>query len=579
MLSNIKIDRNAWILLAVCAFVMLPFLGLADFNTKGEPREAVVAYSILDSGNWILPTNNGGEMPYKPPFFHWCIAVCSFLNGGVVNEFTSRLPSAIALIALTVWTYIFVAKRRDPVTALATALITFTTFELHRAGANCRVDMVLTAATVGAIYSLYTWWERGMKGVPWLAILMMSIGTLTKGPVGTIIPCLVLGIFMLLRGVNFFRAFFSLFAWALLSLILPLAWYIAAYGQGGQAFLDLVIEENFGRMTSTMSYDSCVNPWPYNIVTLVAGFVPWTLAVLMVVFVLPYRSYKRSEAADSWRALFRMCRTMPAVNLLATVAAATIFIFYCIPQSKRSVYLMPMYPFVAYYVAKLLIYVSRNKISVVKGFGDIMAAIAALLFVCFIAIKAGVVPDSLFGSGRHAAQNITMMHAIGNLSGFWTWLWLLVSPAAAIMWFTKWRNKCNANTIVPVISAVVMAIYVSMSGAYQPAVLNVKSVKDIASEIDAAAPQSEGNLYEFIEMGEFANGDPVHYFEVNFYIGDRIASFYKLKPDTGFLLIGDRDAEKYLPSFNSEGYTFEPRYISYRPMLGQTPTLYKFHRN
>ena len=65
-----KIDRTAWLLLVVCVFVMLPFLGLADFNTKGEPREAVVTYSILDIGNWILPTNNGGEMPYKPPFFY-----------------------------------------------------------------------------------------------------------------------------------------------------------------------------------------------------------------------------------------------------------------------------------------------------------------------------------------------------------------------------------------------------------------------------------------------------------------------------------------------------------------------------
>ena len=577
-MKDIKIDRTAWMLLAICVLVMIPFLGLADFNTKGEPREAVVAYSILDSGNWILPTNNGGEMPYKPPFFHWCIAALSLLNGGVVNEFTSRLPSAIALIAMTVWTYVFVAKRRDQSTALATALITFTTFELHRAGANCRVDMVLTAATVGAIFSLYTWWERGMKGVPWIAILLMSVGTLTKGPVGTLIPCLVAGIFLLLRGVNFFRAFFSLTGWALLSLVLPLAWYAAAYGQGGQEFFDLVMEENFGRMTSTMSYESCVNPWPYNIVTLVAGFFPWTLAVVMAAIVLPYRSFKRSEAADSWKALFRMCRTMPAVNLLSTVAAVAIFVFYCIPQSKRSVYLMPMYPFVAYYVAKLLIYVSRNKISVVKVFGDIMAAIACLLFVCFLVVKAGLVSESVFGNGRHATQNIAMMHAIGDLSGFWTWLWILVSPAAAVMWWTKWRKKCDASTIVPAISGIIIAIYISMAGAYQPAVLNVKSVKGVAAEINAVAPQAEGDIYEFIEIGEFADGDPVHYFEVNFYIGDRMASFYKRKPDNGFLLIGDRDAEKYFPQFESDGYTFEDSYALPRPMLGQMPRLYKFHR-
>ena len=362
----------------------------------------------------------------------------------------------------------------------------------------------------------------------------------------------------------------------MLSLLLPLAWYVAAYAQGGPEFLDLVMEENFGRMTNTMSYDSCVNPWPYNIVTLVGGFVPWTLAVLMVIFVLPYRKFKKSPAADSWRELFCMCRTMPPVNLLATVAASAIFIFYCIPQSKRSVYLMPMYPFVAYYVAKLLIYVSKQKISVVKVFGDIMSVIAALLLVCFIVVKAGLVPDCIFGSGRHAAKNIAMMNAIGSLHGFWTWVWVLVSPAAAVLWWVKWRKESGAYSIVPLISVVIMAIYVSMAGAYQPAVLNVKSVKSVAAEINAAAPQSEGKIYEFISAGEFADGDPVHYFEINFYIGDRMASFYKLNPDNGFVLMGDSDAEKYIPEFTEEGYSFEERYVSTRPVLGQTARVYRF---
>ena len=31
------------------------FLGMTLFNTKGEPREALVAVSILNDGNWILP--------------------------------------------------------------------------------------------------------------------------------------------------------------------------------------------------------------------------------------------------------------------------------------------------------------------------------------------------------------------------------------------------------------------------------------------------------------------------------------------------------------------------------------------
>ena len=128
--------------------MMIPFLGLTDFNTKGEPREAVVAYTMLEHGNWILPINNGGDIPYKPPFFHWCIAFFSLFIGHV-NEYTSRLPSAVSLVLMTIGGFVFYAKRKNAPTSLIAAILTLTAFEVHRAGMNCRVDMVNTAL----------WWE------------------------------------------------------------------------------------------------------------------------------------------------------------------------------------------------------------------------------------------------------------------------------------------------------------------------------------------------------------------------------------------------------------------------------------
>ena len=68
---------------------------------------------------------------------------------------------------------------------------------------NCRVDMVNSALMVGAMYLLYRWWERGKHQLPWLAILCMSGATLTKGPVGIILPCFVMGVFMLTQRENF----------------------------------------------------------------------------------------------------------------------------------------------------------------------------------------------------------------------------------------------------------------------------------------------------------------------------------------------------------------------------------------
>ncbi len=90
---------------------------------------------------------------------------------------------------------------------------------------------------VGAMYLLYRWWEKGKHQLPWLAILCMSGATLTKGPVGIILPCFVMGVFMLTQRENFWGIVWRMALTALLSLIIPFCWYYAAYLQGGDEFL------------------------------------------------------------------------------------------------------------------------------------------------------------------------------------------------------------------------------------------------------------------------------------------------------------------------------------------------------
>lgn len=96
---------------------------------------------------------------------------------------------------------------------------------------NCRVDMMLTAFIVMALYQLYTWCEKEQQGFPWMATLFMGCATLTKGPVGIILPCLVTGVYLLIRGTKFYEAFLSMLLVAVVSCILPAIWYVAAYQQ------------------------------------------------------------------------------------------------------------------------------------------------------------------------------------------------------------------------------------------------------------------------------------------------------------------------------------------------------------
>ncbi len=101
-----------WFIALLSTLVIIPFLGETIFYSKGEPREAIVAYSMLESGNWILPLNYGTDIAYKPPFLYWSIAAISAIFGGV-SEFSSRLPSAIAFLAMQFVFFGFVARYKD----------------------------------------------------------------------------------------------------------------------------------------------------------------------------------------------------------------------------------------------------------------------------------------------------------------------------------------------------------------------------------------------------------------------------------------------------------------------------------
>lgn len=515
------LDKNLSLLivLVVAVLMLLPFLGLTDFNTKGEPREAVVAVSMLKDGNWILPVNNGMDIPYKPPFFHYCIAVLSLLTGGV-NEYTSRLPSALSLIAMTIGCFSFYRKRLSTNVAVASALLLLTSFEVHRAGASCRVDMMLTVFTVGALLLLYRWWERGSHGVPVLAVLCMSCATLTKGPVGFVLPCFVMGVFMLLRGEHFWKTFFKFVGFGLLSCILPLMWYVAAWIDGGQQFLDLVYEENIGRMTGTMSYESHEHSFPYNFFTLSTGWLPWTLLLIFSFFAKPWKALKWRKTGEKLR--IRIMQ-IPPVKLFTWLSFLLVLFFYCIPSSKRSVYLLPCYPFMAVLIAQYIEWLwTSNHHRVLRVYVCVIAAIAIILTAVYGVVHLGLVPDSIF-HGKHANENIAILHALRDTKLDFTSFVLMLMPfvTAVDSLFLTYRKamRDKKRVMAYCLFMPLVVLMMALDGVYLPTILNTKSLRPMANYIQRTFPNEP--VYQYVE------GSVMHFFGADFYLGDTMDQFEK----------------------------------------------------
>ena len=118
---------------------------------------------------------------------------------------------------------------------------------------------------------------------------------------------------------------------------------------GGEGFLQLVLEENVLRLLGKMSYSSHENPAYYNVITVVAGYAPYTLLVLLSLFFLKYHKVS-GKLSGWWYCSATYIREMDDVRLFSLLSIVLIFVFYCIPKSKRSVYLLPIYPFLAYFL-------------------------------------------------------------------------------------------------------------------------------------------------------------------------------------------------------------------------------------
>ena len=537
---NIKYNKALWLIIILAIVMMTPFLGLTDFNTKGEPREAVVAYTMLEHGNWILPINNGGDIPYKPPFFHWCIAFFSLIAGHV-NEYTSRLPSAVSLVLMTIGGFVFYAKRKDTQTSLIAAILTLTAFEVHRAGMNCRVDMVNSALMVGAMYLLYRWWERGKHQLPWLAILCMSGATLTKGPVGIILPCFVMGVFMLTQRENFWGIVWRMALTALLSLIIPFCWYYAAYLQGGDEFLRLVKEENIDRFMGKMAYESHENPAWYNLLTLVMGWAPYTLLLLFSLFILPWKKFSKTRFLEN-------AKKATPLQVFTWLAFLLVLFFYCIPKSKRSVYLLPCYPFMAYLIAEYIVWMMKEKVGAIKVYAGVIASLVVILVIATLVIRAGGIPDTIF-HGKHAADNIAMLHAIGESThGILFYVCYMFLIIGAYHHIFKALKKKETSQMMKYTLVMIIAIFITLDSTLQPAVLNTKADKHLAPVIEKKFDTSK--LYSYMSV------DMLHFFSLNFYLGDKIQQFDKVLPQDGVLMIPESDVPDFKEKFGRD-YTFQ----------------------
>lgn len=325
--SNATWMRDIAILGGFC-FILL-FFGLSElpFYTRGEPREGLVVWEMYSSGNWILPAVNGDYIPFKPPLFHWLALLMSHLFGRV-DEFTLRLPSALLAATGVLVTYRVAARLWGQNAGIVAGIVLVTCSEWWHAGTETQVDMTLAFfVTAACWYFDFLYHERDFGLLKALGLpLLLALATLTKGPVGLVLPGFIFFVYLCFRRDFGFLQKLHPFLGGLVFLVTAGLWYAAALWRGGPAFfLRQIVDENL--RTATGSYGH-YQPIYYYLLVFLENSLPWSFFIpAIAVFI-----YHRRRRLEEERLLFHL------------VWLFSVLIFFSASLGKRGVYILPVYP-------------------------------------------------------------------------------------------------------------------------------------------------------------------------------------------------------------------------------------------
>ncbi len=139
----------------------------------------------LESGDWLLPRNQAGQLPRKPPLYTWLLAGTLKITGAY-NDFVFRLPTILAAAAMVVMVFLLGRRWYGPPAGMLAACTWATCMHMSKMAYIATTDMLLCALMTGAIFCgdrlLFHRAPAGHRG-RWAAAfwIFMLLGALAKG--------------------------------------------------------------------------------------------------------------------------------------------------------------------------------------------------------------------------------------------------------------------------------------------------------------------------------------------------------------------------------------------------------------
>jgi len=294
---------------------------------------------MLKTKDILTPRYMDEERFQKPILFYWFILLSFKILG--VSWFAARLPSIFlgALLALLIFK-IAELLQKDKRAALFASLFAATTPLYYRYARLAVPDMALIFFETLGLYFFIRYYKFKSGSDMRLFFVSLAVAFLIKGPVGAIIPFLVVLIFCLLKKERSFRSN-DVLTGILLFALITVPWFYAMCkiypGKYAGQVLSREVLERLGWGEAGSFIMVYLKGFVFYIVALATKFFPYSLFMPFAFLGSYFRARNMSAAgrADSGKS---------DGSLFLIIWIAAVFLFFTFVAERRTHYLLALAP-------------------------------------------------------------------------------------------------------------------------------------------------------------------------------------------------------------------------------------------
>ncbi|QLE55880.1 glycosyltransferase family 39 protein [Nostoc sp. TCL26-01] len=467
-------------------------LGNVGLIDETEPLFAEASRQMLVTGDWITPYFNGQTRFDKPILIYWCQAIAYAVIG--VNEWAVRMPSALAafaVVALAFYTVQWSLARKDELeqtqfpirrylTAAIAAAVTAFNPEMLIWGRTGVSDMLLTGCIASALLCFFLGYSQNAKfSHKWyLACYVLIAGAiLTKGPVGIVLPGIIIGAFLLYVGqLGTVLREMRLILGILVILGLSIPWYALVIWRNGWSFINAFFGyHNLERFTEVVNGHSA--PWYFYFVIVLLLFAPYSvyLPLAMVRLKLWERSHWRNQERSQQLGVF------------ACIWFISVFSFFTVAVTKLPSYVLPLMPAAAILVALLwsdFFSHSQQTTKTVPNYPFSLLQISGWINVIFVTILAVALfhLSQLLGSDQ-AAPNFRQNIQDSGIPAIGGWLWLVVAIVVAVLIVRRYWHSIIAVNLLGLIAFMIVVLMPALLLMDQERQLPLRELSAVVAQV------------------------------------------------------------------------------------------------